>query len=106
MTGTGDLPEEVGTQNVVGQRNNPEDVADFRPFAASMLLTDDIKRNAQGLLDRAGTVFNTTSRFAQLVNKLFNLQPQVIENAKFGLIDQPLSEYTDEFEQGFVEGNM
>ena len=81
-----------------------EDVADFRPSAASMLLTDDIKRNAQGLLDRAGTVFNTTSRFAQLVNKLFNLQPQVIENAKFGLIDQPLSEYTDEFEQGFVEG--
>ena len=55
-------------------------------------------------MDRAGTVFNTTSRFAQLVNKLFNLQPQVIENAKFGLIDQPLSEYTDEFEQGFVEG--
>ena len=69
-----------------------------------MLLTDDIRRNAQGLLDRAGTVFNTTSRFAQLVNKLFNLQPEVIENAKFGLIDQPLSEYTDEFEQGFVEG--
>ena len=94
----------AGTQNVVGQRNNPEDVADFRPSAASMLLTDDIKRNAQGLLDRAGTVFNTTSRFTQLVNKLFNLQPQVIENAKFGLIDQPLSEYTDEFEQGFVEG--
>ena len=56
----------AGTQNVVGQRNNPEDVADFRPSAASMLLTDDIKRNAQGLLDRAGTVFNTTSRFAQL----------------------------------------
>ena len=28
----------------------------------------------------------------------------MIENAKFGLIDQPLSEYTDEFEQGFVEG--
>ena len=69
-----------------------------------MLLTDDIRRNAQGLLDRAGTVFNTTSRFAQLVNKLFNLQPEVIENAKFGLLDQPLSEYTDEFEQGFVEG--
>ena len=35
-----------------------EDVADFRP-SASMLLTDDAKRNAQGLLDRAGTVFNT-----------------------------------------------
>ena len=69
-----------------------------------MLLTDDIRRNAQGLLDRAGTAFNTTSRFAQLVNKLFNLQPEVIENAKFGWIDQPLSEYTDEFEQGFVEG--
>ena len=94
----------AGTQNIIGQNNNPEDVADFRASAPSMLLTDDIRRNAQGLLDRAGTVFNTTSRFAQLVNKLFNLQPEVIENAKFGLIDQPLSEYTDEFEQGFVEG--
>ena len=94
----------AGTQNITGQNNNPEDVADFRASAPSMLLTDDIRRNAQGLLDRAGTVFNTTSRFAQLVNKLFNLQPEVIENAKFGLIDQPLSEYTDEFEQGFVDG--
>ena len=34
-----------------------------------MLLTDDIRRNAQGLLDRADTVFNTTSRFAQLVQQ-------------------------------------
>ena len=92
----------AGTQNITGQNNNPEDVADFRASAPSMLLTDDIRRNAQGLLDRAGTVFNTTSRFAQLVNKLFNLQPEVIENAKFGLIDQPLSEYNDEFEQWFV----
>lgn len=94
----------AGTQNIIGQNNNPETVADFTASAPAMLLADDIKRNAQGLLDRAGTVFNATSRFAQLVNKLFNLQPQVIENAKFGLIDQPLSEYTDEFEQGFVEG--
>jgi hypothetical protein len=39
-----------------------------------------------------------------LINKLFNKSPTLIEDIKFGLISQPLSQYTETFESGLVKG--
>ena len=39
-----------------------------------------------------------------LINKLFNKSPTLIEDIKFGLINQPLSQYVEDFESGLVKG--
>ena len=38
-----------------------------------------------------------------LINKLFNKSPTVLEDIKFGLINKPLLEYTNEFESGLIK---
>jgi len=94
----------AGNQTVTGAGNNPEDIADFSPTFTTMALNDNIRRDDQGRPTRTGIVANTTNRFITLVNKLFNLDPKVLQEVKFGLLTKPLSEYTTEFEFGFVEG--
>jgi hypothetical protein len=39
-----------------------------------------------------------------LINKLFNKSPTVLEDIKFGLISEPLIQYTTDFESGLVKG--
>ena len=94
----------AGNQVIVGAGNNPEQAADFNPTLTTMTLNDSIRRDGAGNLSRTGIVANSTNRFTGLVNKLFNLDPKIIQEAKFGLLDKPLSEYTSEFEFGFIEG--
>ena len=93
-----------GNQVVIGAGNNPEEVANFNPTLTTMVLNDSIRRDGEGKLSRTGLVANSTNRFTGLVNKLFNLDPKVIQEAKFGILDKPLSEYTNEFEFGFIDG--
>jgi hypothetical protein len=94
----------AGSQVVIGAGNNPEQAANFGPALTTMVLTDNIRRDGEGKLSRIGIVANSTNRFTGLVNKLFNLDPKIIQGAKFGFLDKPLSEYTSEFEFGFVDG--
>ena len=96
----------AGNQTVVGAGNNPEEIANFNPTFTTMALTDDIRRDNQGNASRTGTVANSTNRFITLVNKLFNLDPKILQDVKFGLLTKPLSEYTSEFEFGFIEGGQ
>jgi hypothetical protein len=93
-----------GNQTIIGAGNNPEQAANFNPTLTTMALNDNIRRDGQGKLSRTGLVANSTNRFAGLVNKLFNLDPRILQDAKFGIIDKPLSEYNNEFEFGFVDG--
>ena len=94
----------AGNQVIVGAGNNPEEAANFNPTLTTMALNDSIRRDGDGKLSRTGIVANSTNRFTGLVNKLFNLDPRIIQEAKFGLLDKPLSEYTSEFEFGFIDG--
>jgi len=93
-----------GNKEVTGSFNLPEEVADFDPSAIGMTLTDNIKRSATGEFDREGKAVNTTNRMISLINKLFNKSPTVLNDIKFGLINQPLSEYVESFEAGLVKG--
>ena len=67
-----------------------------------MTLTDSLKRDAQGGLDRSGKSLNTTNRMIAMVNKLFNKSPTVLDDIKFGIINKPLIEFTDIFESGLI----
>ena len=79
-------------------------MADFDPQLVTMLMTDSIKKNTEGELDRSGLVVNSTNRMISMMSKLLNLTPSQIQDAKFGMLDQPLISYTPSFEFGFIDG--
>ena len=91
-----------GTKEIIGNFNNKQNVANFDPSVVAMTLTDSLKRDAQGELDRSGRSLNTTNRLISMVNKLFNKSPTVLDDIKFGIINKPLIEFTDIFESGLI----
>ena len=91
-----------GTKEIIGNFNNKQQVANFDPSVVAMTLTDSLKRDAQGGLDRSGRSLNTTNRMIAMVNKLFNKSPTVLDDIKFGIINKPLFEFTDIFESGLI----
>ena len=68
-----------------------------------MTLTDSLKRDAKGDLDRSGKQLNTTNRMIAMVNKLFNKSPTVLDDIKFGIVNKPLTEFTNTFEVGLLK---
>ena len=92
-----------GNKNIIGDFNLPQEAANFDPSVISMTLTDSLKRDETGGLNRSGKAFNTTNRMIAMVNKLFNKAPTVLDDIKFGIINKPLSEFTDIFESGLLQ---
>ena len=92
-----------GNKNIIGDFNLPQDVANFDPSVIAMTLTDSLKRDETGGLNREGKALNTTNRMIAMVNKLFNKAPTVLDDVKFGIVNKPLSEFTNVFEAGLLE---
>jgi hypothetical protein len=69
-----------------------------------MMMTDTIRRGADGSLDRGGTPVNTSNRMISMMSKLLNLQPSLIQDTKFGMLDEPLVNYVPDFEFGLIQG--
>ena len=92
-----------GNKNIIGDFNLPQDVANFDPSVIAMTLTDSLKRDETGGLNRSGEALNTTNRMIAMVNKLFNKSPTVLDDIKFGIVNRPLSEFTNVFEAGLLQ---
>ena len=92
-----------GNKEIIGNFNNKQNVANFDPSVVAMTLTDSLKRDAGGNLDRDGESLNTTNRLIAMVNKLFNKAPTVLDDIKFGIVNKPLIEFTDAFESGLIK---
>ena len=92
-----------GNKNIIGDFNLPQDVANFDPSVIAMTLTDSLKRDETGGLNRSGKAFNTTNRMIAMINKLFNKSPTVLDDIKFGIVNKPLSEFTNVFEAGLLQ---
>ena len=92
-----------GNKNITGDFNLPQDVANFDPSVIAMTLTDSLKRDSKGDLDREGQSLNTTNRMIAMINKLFNKSPTVLDDIKFGIINKPLTEFTQSFESGLLK---
>ena len=92
-----------GNKNIIGDFNLPQDVANFDPSVIAMTLTDSLKRDETGGLNRSGKALNTTNRMIAMVNKLFNKSPTVLDDIKFGIVNRPLSEFTNIFEAGLLQ---
>ena len=96
----------VGTGGVTGAANLPEQVANYNPQIVTMLVTDSIRRSATNELDREGIQVNTTNRMISIISKLLNLTPPLIQDAKFGMLDEPLINYFSSFEFGLIQGGI
>lgn len=94
----------VGSKSTTGSRNQPQQVADFDPQLVTMMMTDDIRRDDNGNLDRDGKLLNSSNRMISMMSKLLNIQPSLIQDAKFGMLDQPLINATPDFEFGLIQG--
>ena len=92
-----------GQKDIIGNRGLPQSIANFDPTFLGMTLTDSVKRDADGKLSRSGKASNLTNRMINLVNKLFNKSPTLLQDIKLGIINKPLSEYTQEFESGLID---
>ena len=95
----------TGSKEIIRSANLPEAVADFDPQLITSLLTDSIKRDPSGQLDRNAPLANKTNRMISMLSTLLNLSPTVLQDVKFGLLDQPLTNYVSGFEFGFVDGD-
>jgi hypothetical protein len=93
-----------GAKSIAGADNQPEQVADYDPQLVTMMMTDNIRRNEFGELDRNGTPLNTTNLMLFMMSKLLNLQPTLIQDAKFGMLNEPLINYVNTFKFGLTDG--
>jgi hypothetical protein len=94
----------VGGKSITGSLNQPEQIANFDPQLVTMMMADDIRRNAAGQLDRNGTLQNSTQRMTAMMNKLLNIDPTLIQGNKFGMLDEPLINYVTGFQYGIIQG--
>ena len=94
----------TGAKEIAGARNQPEQVANFDPNLISMQMTGTIRRDAEGNLDREGTTQNATMGMLRMMQKVFNIDPTLISDVKIGMLDQPLTDYTSDFQFGEIDG--
>ena len=95
-----------GEKSVIGNRNQPQAIADFDPSLIGMTLTDNLRRDGEGKLDRSGKSVNATNRMLTLVNKLFNQVPSLLQDIKLGIVNKPLDEYASDFESGVIDAGI
>ena len=87
----------TGAKSITGNRNQPTQVGDFDPQLLTMMMTDSIRRDASGKLNRDGVPLNRTATTLYMMQKLINIPIDLIDDAKFGMLDQPLTDYTSDF---------
>ncbi len=93
-----------GAKEVIGNRNQPEIVGNFNDNIVSMLVTDSIRRDQGDNVNRDGVTKNSTTNLLLMMQKVFNIDVDLVQDTKMGMLDQPLTEYTAEFQFGEVEG--
>ncbi len=94
----------VGGKSITGSRNQPQQTANYDPQLVTMMMTDSIRRNDVDALDRDGRLVNTSNRMLSMMTKLLNIQPSLIQDTKFGMLDEPLINYVPDFEFGLIQG--
>jgi len=93
----------TGAKEITGARNQPEQVGNFDANLVSMMMTDDIRREGDEL-NRDGVRVNTTTNMLLMMNKVFNIDQDLIQDTKIGMLDQPLTDYTSDFQFGEIDG--
>ena len=94
-----------GTATAVNRNGLPVLTSNFDTNIVTMILNDTLRRGENNELDRQGVDVNTTQRLLDILTKVCNLAPQFLQDTKFGLVDEPAYDYTDEFALAQVLGS-
>ena len=105
----------TGAKDITGARNQPEQTGNFDPNLISLMATDSMERtldtdptsptyNQLVLTHSGGIKQNKTTIMLMMVQKLFNIDPELIQSTKIGMLDQPLTDYTSDFQFGEIDG--
>lgn len=107
----------VGAKDITGARNQPEQTGNFDPNLISLMATDNMERkldtdptsptfNQYVLVHSGGKKFNKTTTMLMMMEQLFNIDPELIQSTKIGMLDQPLTDYTSDFQFGEINGGI
>jgi hypothetical protein len=94
-----------GDVAIAGIGNQPQRVADYSLKESSMMLADDVRREGRSFND-SGKLLNETERMADLMSKILNVEPSLILSKNFGMLNEPLYNYTASYQYGFVDGGQ
>lgn len=94
----------TGQKTVTGDRNLPQDVGNFDPNLISMSLTDSVKRANSGGVSRDGVLLNKSTTLLLTLQKIFNVDINLIQEGKIGILNQPLTDYVNTFQFGEIDG--
>jgi len=101
----------TGAKSISGDRNQPTQVGNYDPNLVTQLVTDNIRRNAQydpnnpnsDRFSFTGTPLNVTNTMLTVMQKMLNIDMDLIKTAKFGMLDQPLTDYNSDFRFGEID---
>lgn len=93
----------TGALSISGDRNQPTQVANFDPTLVAQMVTDDIRRDENNQFSPTGKPLNTTTTMLTVMQKLLNIDITLIKAAKFGMLDQPLTDYNSDFRFGVID---
>jgi hypothetical protein len=101
----------TGAKSISGDRNQPTQVANYDPNLVTGMVTDNIRRNADynpndpnsNRFSFTGTPLNTTTTMLNIMQKMLNIDIDLIQAAKFGMLDQPLTDYNSDFRFGEID---
>ena len=106
----------IGAKDVTGARNQPEQTGNFDANIVSFMMTDSMSRKLdtdpnsptfnEVILATDGVKLNKTTTMLLMMNKVFNINPELIQSTKIGMIDQPLTDYTSDFQFGEIDGGI
>lgn len=96
----------VGSLQVNYTSSQPEQVANYDTQLVSMMMTDNIRRDETGSLNRAGVLQNSTQRMSAMMSKLINVEPSQILGENFGMLDQPLYNYDTTYQYGLLDNGL
>ena len=94
----------IGLKTIDGDRNQPIEIGNYSTNLITMVTTDSIRRDENNQLNFDGVLVNTTTTLLTVLQKMFNLDTQLIQAAKFGLLSKPLTDYSPGFRFGSIDG--
>lgn len=101
----------TGAKGMSGPRNQPNQDANYDPNLVTEMVTDDIRRNDQhdpndpnsNRFSFTGTPLNVTNTMLTVMQKMLNVDMTLIKAAKFGMLDQPLTDFNSTFSSGVID---
>jgi len=96
-----------GSAQTKNFQNQPQSTGNYQPYLLTSLLTDNVQRDSGGnIVSADGALQNSTQRLISVVSKVVNLNPTLIVSTKFGFLNEPLINYTNNYQFGLIDAGQ